>query len=380
MRLVLAPVFLSLVVLTPSSATAQDAKPDLGANAALKYWTAFSALPPLDKDQEKLLENCNKVPLDAAALKLIDKSERSRTYLHHAAKIERCDWGLNYEEGWRLLLPYVGKGRTLARLAVLHARHELEQGHWKAGAEDVADLLKLARHLETDPMIIPNLIGYTIEAMAIEAAAPYLPELKKVLPDRVSPVLAAPPAGPTLVEMVAFEKKIAADWFIAELKEAERKKKGSWQDIWKEVMHPPESGDQDVPQAKTFAQAIKMLEDSLPYYDQLGKLMTLPAKELETKLPAFFKKAKAESPMAGFMLPAMNRVIHSQGRAHTRLALFKAAVAVVLGGKDKLKDIKDPSGDGPFEYKVLDKGFELKSKLLLNGKPVTLTVGQAKGK
>ena len=60
------------------------------------------------------------------------------------------------------------------------------------------------------------------------------------------------------------------------------------------------------------------------------------------------------------------------------MALFKAAIAVVQGGPDKLKDIKDPFGDGPFEYRALDKGFELKSKLLFKGQPVTLTVGKGK--
>jgi hypothetical protein len=60
------------------------------------------------------------------------------------------------------------------------------------------------------------------------------------------------------------------------------------------------------------------------------------------------------------------------------MVLFQAALAVVQGGPDKLKDIKDPFGDGPFEYRTLDKGFELKSKLLYQDKPVTLTVGQGK--
>ena len=60
------------------------------------------------------------------------------------------------------------------------------------------------------------------------------------------------------------------------------------------------------------------------------------------------------------------------------MALFKAALAVVKGGPDKLKDIKDPFGDGPFEYRALDKGFELKSKLLFKGQPVMLTVGKGR--
>jgi hypothetical protein len=53
-----------------------------------------------------------------------------------------------------------------------------------------------------------------------------------------------------------------------------------------------------------------------------------------------------------------------------------AAIAVAEGGPEKLKDITDPFGAGPFEYKALDKGFELKSKLLFEGKSVTLTAGQ----
>lgn len=55
--------------------------------------------------------------------------------------------------------------------------------------------------------------------------------------------------------------------------------------------------------------------------------------------------------------------------------MFKAAIAVVQDGPDKLKEIRDPFGDGPFEYHALDKGFELKSKLLFRDQPVMLTVG-----
>ena len=57
------------------------------------------------------------------------------------------------------------------------------------------------------------------------------------------------------------------------------------------------------------------------------------------------------------------------------MALFKAALGVVAGDADKLKDFKDPFGDGPFEYRSLEKGFELKSKLLFKGQPVILTFG-----
>ena len=57
-----------------------------------------------------------------------------------------------------------------------------------------------------------------------------------------------------------------------------------------------------------------------------------------------------------------------------RLAMLLASIAVVESGPEKLKEIKSPFG--PYEYRALDKGFELKSKLLYEGQPVTLTVGK----
>ncbi len=349
-------LFLSLTLLasSPATAQAQDAKPDLGANAAMKYWQAFALLPILDKDQEKLLEQWNKVPLDAAARKVIDKSQISRVYLHRGAKLQRCDWSLDYEDGISLRLPYLVKSRTLARLTALHARHEFEQGHWKAGAEDVTALLKLARHLEQEPIMIVQLVGYAIETIAIEVAAPYLPELKPVISQAVSDVLDG----------------------------LQKRKEGSWHDVWKQVLSAPGEGDavdRDlVESAKTFEQAIKLLEDLLPFYEDLAKVSALPWKEFDEQYPKFVKKAKAANRLAGYILPATDKMVAAQRRNQTQMALFKAALAVVQGGPDKLKDIKDPFGDGPFEYRALDKGFELKSKLLFKGQPVMLTAGKGK--
>ena len=69
-------LLLSLILfpLVPAPAQAPDAKPDLGANAAMKYWQAFALMPTPDKDQEKLLWDGYKAPVDAAAAKLIDES------------------------------------------------------------------------------------------------------------------------------------------------------------------------------------------------------------------------------------------------------------------------------------------------------------------
>jgi hypothetical protein len=378
-----AAVFLSLSLLPawPAPATAADAKADLASNAALKYWRAFYALPALDKDQQKLLQEWDKVPLDAAALGLIEKSRLSRLDLLRGARLERCDWGLDLEDGFRMRLPHCGWARTLARLAALHARREFEQGRGKSGWEDVTALLKLARHVGIGPTFIGRLVGYLIETIAIDAAAPHLPELKSSLPRNAASVVAGLPQGPTIQEMVLSEKQIGVRWLLKELKEVEKRRKGAWKDVWKEIFDQPENLDRELARSvKTFEQAVKALEDLLPVCDRLAKLTARSWKEFDEQYPDFVKKAKAANPLAALVLPNLEKILARERQAQARLAMFQAALAVVQGGRDRLKDFEDPFGKGPFEYRALDKGFELKSKLLFKGQPVTLTVGKGKKK
>ena len=264
-------LFLPLSLFTPNPAAAQtpDAKPDLGANAAMKYWQAFALLPTLDRDQEKLLQEWSKVPLDAAALKLIDGSQMSLVYLHRGAKLRRCDWSLDYEDGIGLPLTYCPRARVLSRLAALHARHEFEQGHWQAGWDDVLALFKLGRDVEMCPQLVGTMVGYAIETTAIEAASPYLLGLKSVVTKPATAVLDALPVAPTLQQMILNEKQMGLVWLIRKLEEAERHKEGSWRDTWKQYVDVPEEGGQgtnrDSEQSvRTFEQAIKMLEAFSP--------------------------------------------------------------------------------------------------------------------
>ena len=356
---------------------APDPRPDSEANAALKYWQAIALLPALDKDQDKILERWNKVPLDAVALKLIERSRGSLEFLHRGAKLPHCDWSLDYEDGLYLRLPHILKVRTLAALAALDARHEFEQGHWQAGWDDVTAVLTLGRHLEMEPLFVQRWVGRAIESIAIDAAAPYLPELKSVLPATGTDALAALPSVATLEQVVLKEKQVFLMSAIRRLKEAERQKPGAWQEVWKNGFDLPESrgSGQSV---KTFEQAVKWLEDFLPFYDRLAGMSALPWNEFDARYPKFAEEAKAVNPLADQVLPMNDAMVTRERRTQARMALFKAALAVVQGGTDALKDIKDPFGDGPFEYRALDGGFELKSKLLDQGKPVTLTVGRVK--
>lgn len=374
---------LSLALALPgaSSTAAEAPTPDAGhappANAALQYWQAFALMPSLDKNQEKRLEDWNKVPLDGATLELIATFEESRLYLLRGAKLRNCDWGLDYEDGMGLLLPYLAKARDVARLAALHARHEIEQGHVEAGAEDATAILALARHVGSDPIVISILVRYMIEATAIDLVASSLPELQTLAPEIVSAYEALPAGATFQSAYLTMEKEHTIRWLVKKLRDAEARKKGAWREVWKNATDRP-GGLDAINRVDTIEQAVKLTEDLLPVCDDLATLVALPGEEFDARYPEFKKTTKAAHPLAGYFLTTPDTILATQRRNQARMELLKAAIAVVRGGSDKLKDIKDPFGAGPFEYRPLDKGFELKSKLLFHDQPVTLTVGQEK--
>jgi hypothetical protein len=81
-----------------------------------------------------------------------------------------------------------------------------------------------------------------------------------------------------------------------------------------------------------------------------------------------------------YFLPDVEQLLAKEHRNDARMAMLLAAVAVAESGPEKLKAIKDPFGDGPFEYHALDSGFELQSTLEFEGKPVALTFGRQPAK
>jgi hypothetical protein len=384
----LTTIWAALIVLPLSSARAQtpDARSDLGANAAMKYWQAFALLPALDADQEKLLSDWNTVPFDAAALKLLEVSQGSLDYLHRGASLPRCDWSLDYEDGIRMRLPYLVKARSLSRLGALHARHEFSQGRWQAGWNDVISLFRLARHVEIGPTFIQQLVGYVIERTAIDAATPWITEMKSKLPASAFAALDSLPAAPAISQVVLDEKRISVAWLIGELKAAEKRRAGSWRDVWKELMDAMVVGNEGESNPKraavatpdSYEEARQLLEDLAPLYDELSRLAALPWREFDERYIEFHGRARATNSLAPFVLPDLSHLVPMTRRTQAQGALFRAAVAVALDGPDQLKRFSDPFGSGPFEYRPVGKGFELKSKLIFRGQPVTLTAGPEK--
>jgi len=378
MRLVrFAMLLLGLTFLAQAVATAQvpDGRSDLATNAALQYWQAFSQMPTLDKDQERVLGEWSTVSLDEPAVnKLLDASRASLMYLHRGAALAKCDWGLDYNDGISMLMPHLAKARDLARLAALDGRRAFEHRNWKAGRQCATSIMVLARHVGRDPVMIGLLVRLNLEGMVVDLVAPYVPEIKTSYSQAEAMFDGLPPAI-TLEQSIRFEKNWMAGWIIPHLKAEEQRQKGGGLELWKKFIDNPE-----VPAAlrepKSLDDAIKLVEDTIPIYDDLARMAALPNDKFDAQYPAFKQKTKADHPLAALLLPSIDSLRAKEQRNQARVAMLLAGIAVVESGPEKLKELR--SAFGPYEYRALDKGFELKSKLLYEGQPVTLTLGQRK--
>ena len=358
----------------PSTARSADDQSDLAANAAVQYWQAIALMPVLDKDQQKILDQWNSAPLDDAAMKLIDSSQTSMLYLRRGAKLQRCDWGLDHNDGISMLMPHLAKARDLARLGRLHIRYKFEHGDEKGAREIATATTVLGRHVGESPVMISILVRYLIEDAAIDAVVPYVPQVNVPYAQAVKVHESFPPAA-TLSQAILQEKKSMLSSIVGQLREAEKRKPGSWRELWKQFLDFP-GIPEDLQKLETLDECVRQLEALPPVYDEMARLVELPKPEFDAKYPAFKQKTKDANPLAGTVLPAIDKILAQEQRHEARMAMLLAAIAAAESGPDKLREIKDPFGDGPFEYRALDQGFELKSKLLFEEKPVTLVVGQ----
>ena len=358
-----------------------EQNPDSKGNAALKYWQAFATLPKFTDAENKIIGDCLTAPLDDAARKILTNSEYSLTMLHRAAAVPRCEWSMSYEDGVFALLPQCPAARVLASLACLRARQRFETGQQAEAIEDLLSAMTLGRHISVDGSLIAVLVGYSVEARAIELFAHVLPSFNpKTIKDLKTRVDALPPFGTEATALMACEKETLY-WFIRKVKETKDK-----EGLLKFLGWVGISEEKDRDTGNTAAEFLKecggtadgvtnFAVEALPSYDKLAKCLDLPLNEFEKEFERESIR-QASNPVYKVFFPSLARARQSGVRADVRRALFLAALAVQLDGQSAMKDYLDPFGGGRFEYAPFKGGFELHSKLKgQDDKPVTLTVG-----
>jgi hypothetical protein len=355
----LTAVLSAFLLALPATAQTTPAKSSLADNAALKYYQAFDLLPKSTPATVRLWnDDWNTCPINPEFVKLIEDSGNALKLLHRGARIMPCDWGFDYEDGPGLVMTNVQKSRELTRFACLRARHRFETSQYNDGVDDILATLALAHHVGHKAPLISLLVNIALEAVAFDTAARQLPGIDAKALDRLVAGLDKLPPGGTFRDAMLADRELGLVWFK---KQCEENPAG----VFMKLGVALDLGGKN---------PLKLLEELAPFYEEAGKLSSLTPDEAATKL-ADLKKSVDANPFGKLLFPAVQKVHDADCRGRTRRQLFRAAIAVVQGGKEKLKDYPDPYGKGPFEYVELPVGFELKSKYVSNGQVTNIIVG-----
>jgi hypothetical protein len=385
-RLILAAA-LALLLLPPLTGggltRAAAAGPVSDDNAALQYWQAFGLMS--DEGTVKQLEDIDAIKFEGDAMNLVRDNNPRLAYLYAGASMPRCDWGIDFSTGPETLLPHLGRSRDLARLAVLRARYRFEQRRDRDGVDDVLATFELAKDAGETPVLICILVRYAIEQMAIDTLARHLPTMDRATLDYLATKLETLPAPDSLKRVWPQESKYFIDWTIERVDKIEKESGGDARK-WSEgvlalAMFTREDAAEvrkvGVPPPKEFRALMASIKTLLA---QLVDVTDLPMAEQDAKLEEL-QKPFTKDPLSKLLVPHQNKIFLTRRRWQVRHAMLDAAVAVVRDGEAALKEKKyaDPFGDGaPFTYRKTDGGFVLESKLVFEGKPVTLPVGNKK--
>jgi hypothetical protein len=370
------------VLVLPLASASADAPPDLGTNAASKYWQAFATLPQFtNAEGQKLNAEYLTMPLDAHAREIVTKAEYALQMMHRGAALPRCDWGIGYEEGIYTRLPQGPAARELSSLAGLRARLRFEEGRNAEAIDDIVAGMTLGRHVSLEGGFIIALVGYQIEHRAIETLALYLPKLKPGMIEDLKTRLDALPPFRSQATILRTDEQRTLDWFIDQVKGAKDKESLLARLSWIDAAEG--EGRDSAGKARAFLEGcggtkdgvLKFAEETRPCYELMAKKMDLPLEQFEKEFDREAMK-QAGNPVFKVFFPAIPKCRRAQARADVRRALLSAAFDVQLNGRDALKNHLDPVVGGPFEYVASQGGFELRSNWKPDDKPLALTVGR----
>lgn len=329
---ILASLIFAIVMASWLAAPACAADPpanDLGQNAALRYWFGIELLHnKIKSDQEEMIDDARRDnPLLPEAVKLVEQCEYPLRYLHQGAAITACDWGLNYEDGYTILLPHLNWMRTFARVATLRAAQRFASGDNMGGVEDIADTLALSRHTGTHDILICILVQRAIQSLAISVLSPeQLGKLDAASLERLAARLDALPPGGSLRRSVDIERNFGQLWLLKQVKDNASRPDWAARSVEKMVGNEGDAKDAVKLSGGTAQGAIEELERLGPIYDDVAKSIDAPAAEWEASWRELQKRFDANA-FGRLLSPAYGRAYKVVRESEAQMAELKATVA-----------------------------------------------------
>ena len=342
---------LMVLMLGSACPRASIAAEEAGENAATLYRQAFGAFPK-DAATLKLLDNWETAPLGAAADQAIARCEPALAWVARGAAAPKCDWGLDYGRGLALALPELNSVRPLTYAACLKVRVLCEKQQYNPALDVAGDLMALGRRLTLQQVMVSRLVGHGAEESVANAVARYLP----VMPASQSAKLEA--RMKDLPPDVPFDQTVRNEGHMASITIRAGK---------------PIEGAPALPTDAAGREQLAAQVESA--WEQFGQLLSVPMPAVIKAHSKLAEIRQSVPPVAQAFFTDPAAVVDMEARTIEMRALFAAALSASQSGTGALSSHPDPFGRGPFVYKPVAGGFELRGSLIWKDKPVLLVTG-----
>jgi hypothetical protein len=157
------PAMILVALLSAGSALAQR-NASLKENAALRYWSAFSAVQDsgITDQQAKELNAIldGTAPYDDSKYReLLEKNKLALEIMARATSLPNCDWGLDYGLRDDIPVDYARKALALGRLNVLYAFHLFLEGNKDGGVRALTAGLRFSHDVASGGSLFATVIA-----------------------------------------------------------------------------------------------------------------------------------------------------------------------------------------------------------------------------
>ena len=314
---------------------------------------------------------------------LASYDQQFRLFLHAAHATVPCDWGIDLNDGPNVAFPHLARAKAAAQVAQVRARWALQHGRQNEARDDLLAAFVMGRNLASDNLFIESLVQCMIETLDYGTVAQHFGEFStETLRQLVAGFDAAPPRH-TLAACIPSEKALG-DWTLHTIQDLQKaypnddaKVMAGFRDSGY-ISAMATVGETDLwprlvsASGGTSDGLLKLLREADPVLARIAELMALPPAQYEVQAKQvsaeIFQSPNPFISVLGFLLDKWHKrgFRPTEFAAQTQLAMVHAALEYRLHGEAGIKNVRDPFGDGPFNYqrfvfKGVDRGFELRS-------------------
>lgn len=340
-----------------------ETKIESGPNAANDYKDAFVLYDRLTEEEKKTLANQKTMPDPETAKALAKKIRPILELLRQAAAEPKCDWGYG-QVSFDTPMPQISKINQLGKLALWDATYQFPTD--PGTALDDLEALRQLGHNGSD-----LLIGATLER-GLEGGA------NEVIRQNAGSLTAEGLAQALLFLQTG--SPLLEDTMQSLQGESEFVRASSQRLVATASEMSPEQFAQAFP--NNTAQIRQVLNDPAAWNAQFEHISAIEKKFGETlawsesDYQAWWQDVVAQakdSPIEAAMIPVLDATRNNLQRAQTRRAMLTAGLEVMQSGPGALSSFPDPSTGSSFSYTASPQGFELQSKIVRDGQPITMS-------